>query len=96
MSAAGPPQGTRHPGGERRAAPIGGDHISAANFVIDVIIPVYNAPDDVRDCLASVLSNLRPDARVVLIDDASPDPRIAALFAEIEARAHPQVVLLQN
>jgi len=96
MSAAGPPQGTRPHGGERRAAPIGEDHISAAHFVIDVIIPVYNAPDDVRDCLASVLSHLRPDARVVLIDDASPDPRIAALFAEIEARAHPQVVLLEN
>jgi hypothetical protein len=30
MSAAGPPQGTRPPGGERRAAPIGGDHTRAA------------------------------------------------------------------
>jgi acyl-CoA thioester hydrolase len=27
MSAAGPPQGARPPGGERRAAPLGGDHI---------------------------------------------------------------------
>jgi nucleoside-diphosphate-sugar epimerase len=30
MSAAGSPQGARPPGGERRAAPIGGDHTSAA------------------------------------------------------------------
>jgi fumarate reductase subunit C len=30
MSAAGPPQGTRRPGGERRAAPIGGDPTNSA------------------------------------------------------------------
>ncbi|MFO1324802.1 MAG: type II secretion system minor pseudopilin GspI [Burkholderiales bacterium] len=30
MSAAGPSQGARPPGGERRAAPFGGDHLSAA------------------------------------------------------------------
>jgi len=30
MSAAGPPQGARPPGGERRAAPIGGDHASSS------------------------------------------------------------------
>jgi len=30
MSAAGPPQGARPPGGERRAAPLGGDHASGA------------------------------------------------------------------
>ena len=30
MSTAGPPQGARPRGGERRAAPIGGDHTSAA------------------------------------------------------------------
>ena len=47
-------------------------------------------------CVDSVLAHLRPDVRLVLIDDASPDPRIAALFAELEQRAHPQVVLLRN
>ncbi|MCC6194321.1 MAG: glycosyltransferase [Burkholderiales bacterium] len=57
---------------------------------------MYNAPDDVRECLASVLAHLRPDVRVVLIDDASPDPRIRELFGQIEARAHPQVVLMRN
>jgi GT2 family glycosyltransferase/glycosyltransferase involved in cell wall biosynthesis len=66
------------------------------HFVIDVVIPVYNAPDDVRCCVASVLAHLRPDVRVVVIDDASPDPRIAPLFAELAQRNHPQVVLLRN
>jgi GT2 family glycosyltransferase/glycosyltransferase involved in cell wall biosynthesis len=66
------------------------------HFVIDVVIPVYNAPDDVRICVESVLAHLRPDVRVVLIDDASPDPRIAPLFAELAQRGHPQLTLLRN
>jgi GT2 family glycosyltransferase/glycosyltransferase involved in cell wall biosynthesis len=65
-------------------------------FVIDIIVPVYNAPDDVRGCVSSVLEHLRPDVRLVLIDDASPDPRIAGFFTELEQRAHPQIVLLRN
>jgi O-antigen biosynthesis protein len=66
------------------------------HYVIDVVVPVYNAPDDVRVCVASVLAHLRPDVRLVLIDDASPDPRIAQCFRELERQAHPQVVLLRN
>ena len=66
------------------------------HFVIDVVVPVYNAPDDVRKCVASVLAYLRPDVRLILIDDASPHPGVAAFFAELQQRAHPQVVLLRN
>jgi len=66
------------------------------HFVIDVVVPVYNAPDDVRTCIDSVLAHLRPDVRVVLIDDASPDPRIEPLFESLRRHAHPQVVLLRN
>ena len=44
----------------------------------------------------SVLAHLRPDVRLVLIDDASPDPAVAAYFAELGRLAHPQVVLLRN
>jgi len=36
MSAAGPPQGARPPGGERRAAPIGGDHSSPFRIPVRV------------------------------------------------------------
>ena len=62
----------------------------------DVVVPVYNAPADVRACVDSVLASLRDDVRLVLIDDASPDPAIAAYFAELELRAHPQLLLLRN
>ena len=62
----------------------------------DVVVPVYNAPDDIRACVARVLAHLRPDVRLVLIDDASPDPAIAVYFAELERLCHPQVLLLRN
>jgi GT2 family glycosyltransferase len=62
----------------------------------DIVVPVYNAPEDLRACVASVLADLRPDVRLVLIDDASPDPAIAAYFAELERLAHPQLLLLRN
>ncbi|MCC7218215.1 MAG: glycosyltransferase [Burkholderiales bacterium] len=68
----------------------------APHYVIDVVVPVYNAPEDVRLCVDAVLAHLRADVRIVLIDDASPDPRIGEFFVEMERRAHPQVVLLRN
>lgn len=69
---------------------------AAVHYVIDIVVPVYNAVDDVRACVASVLAHLRPDVRLVLIDDASPDPGIGVFFIELATRAHPQVTLLRN
>ncbi|MFO1311890.1 MAG: glycosyltransferase [Burkholderiales bacterium] len=66
------------------------------HYVIDVVIPVYNAPDDVRLCVESALAHLRPDVRVVVIDDASPDPRIAPLLEAFAKRGHPQLLVLRN
>ncbi|MCC7328468.1 MAG: glycosyltransferase [Burkholderiales bacterium] len=78
------------------AAPSGGVHPYVPHYVIDIVVPVYNAADDLRRCVDSVLTHLRPDVRLVLIDDASPDPRVAACFADYERLAHPQLVLLRN
>ncbi len=69
---------------------------ATAPHVVDIVVPVYNAPDDVRICVESVLAHLRPDARLVLIDDASPDPEIAEHFVALERRAHRQLLLLRN
>ena len=41
---------------------------------VDVVIPVYNAPRDVERCVDSVLAHTAGGYRLVLIDDASPDP----------------------
>src|SRR5436190_20699012 len=66
------------------------------SFSIDIIIPVYNAPDHARRCIESVLAHDHADCRITLIDDGSPDPGVATLFAELENRRLPQVALLRN
>lgn len=64
---------------------------------IDIIVPVYNALDDVVTCIASVRRHSRPESyRLVLIDDKSPDPRIGALFDALQAERDPALLLLRN
>ena len=63
---------------------------------VDVVIPVYNAPADVRRCVASVLAHTPPGYRLVLIDDASPDPAVRRVLDEIAAQGHDHVTLLAN
>lgn len=45
-----------------------------------IIIPVYNAPDEVEDCLQSIIRNTKEDCRVIVINDASPDPKVRELL----------------
>jgi O-antigen biosynthesis protein len=63
---------------------------------VDIVVPVYDAPDDLRACVDSVLAHTNARHRLTLIDDASPDPRVAALFDALRARALPQLQLLRN
>ena len=63
---------------------------------IDVVVPVYNAAADLRRCVDSVLALTSGDYRLLLIDDASPDPAIRSYFTELEARRLPQLTLLAN
>ncbi|MBL8299927.1 MAG: glycosyltransferase [Rhodanobacteraceae bacterium] len=48
---------------------------------VAIVIPVYNAPAAVAACLDSVLAHTRGAARLIVIDDASPDPAVAELLA---------------
>ncbi|NBJ82344.1 glycosyltransferase [bacterium 1XD42-94] len=53
---------------------------------IDIIIPVYNAYEDLRRCVESVLRNTDLEKnRLILVDDASPDPRIRPYMKELES-----------
>lgn len=61
---------------------------------VSVIVPVYNACEAVAACLESLLPGLPEYAEAVLIDDASPDPRIAGLLAR--HAGHPRVRVLTN
>jgi len=63
---------------------------------IDIIVPVYNAADDLKCCVDSILLCTNGDYRLLLIDDASPDPAIGAYFEEIQSRGLPQVHCVSN
>jgi GT2 family glycosyltransferase/glycosyltransferase involved in cell wall biosynthesis len=63
---------------------------------VDIVVPVYNAAADLARCVESVLAHTTGDWRLLLIDDASPDPAIASYFARLESRKLPQVRLLAN
>jgi len=64
---------------------------------IDVIVPVYNAHDDLVTCIASVRRHTRAESyRLVLIDDQSPDARIDVLFDALAAEHDPTLLLLRN
>ncbi|RFF29044.1 glycosyltransferase family 2 protein [Wenzhouxiangella sediminis] len=48
-----------------------------------VVVPVFNAPDATRRCLAALESTLDRRQPVIVIDDASDDPAIPELFASL-------------
>ena len=54
-------------------------------MIIDIIIPIYNAHDDLVRCVDSVLEHASGDYRLLLINDASSDARIAPLVARLGA-----------
>ncbi len=64
--------------------------------MIDIIIPVYNAFDDVVRCIESVRRHSGNECRIVLIDDASPDSRIKSLFEALECESDNRMTFLVN
>ena len=64
---------------------------------VDVVIPVHDAFDAFSECLASVLANTGQRHAIILIDDASLDPRVAEAMQKaqhdhphVEVRRHPE------
>ena len=53
---------------------------SSAATLPAVVIPVYNAAPEVDRCLRTVHATVPPGTAVLVIDDASPDPAVAALL----------------
>lgn len=49
---------------------------------VQILLPVYNAPDDLDACLASLARTLPQGVPVLLADDASPDARVAEVIAK--------------
>ncbi len=61
---------------------------------VAIVVPVYDAAEAVRACLDSVLAQTARPARLIVIDDASPDPAIAPLLAGYASRRG--VAVLRN
>ncbi|MDX1409483.1 MAG: glycosyltransferase, partial [Saprospiraceae bacterium] len=55
-----------------------------------VIIPVFNAFDELKSCLASVAATVGSETQVMIIDDASTDARIKPLIGETIAAGGPR------
>lgn len=62
---------------------------------VDIVVPIYNAHDDVMRCLDCLGRHTDARHRVILIDDASPDPRIAPLLKAFAERRANTLVLRQ-
>lgn len=62
----------------------------------EIIIPVYNAADDLARCLAAVEATVPPDARITLIDDASTDDDVRRQFRDLAKRGERRWQLMRN
>ena len=61
---------------------------------VSVIVPVYNAADDVEVCIERLKTYTSSDVPILFINDASTDPRIASLL-DVAAR-EPNMQVLHN
>jgi GT2 family glycosyltransferase/glycosyltransferase involved in cell wall biosynthesis len=59
---------------------------------VDVVVPVHGGLEQTLACLASVLADLPRWAQVIVVDDASPDPRVVREIGELAA--HHRITLL--
>ena len=72
-----------------RTVPFG---IDCTALEVAIVVPVYDAPVLVERCLDAVLKHTTGRARLIVIDDASPDPAIAPLLARHASRANVRVL----
>ena len=69
---------------------------SSAAVLPAVVIPVYNAAPEVDRCLETVRATVPPGTEVLVIDDASPDPDVAAVLRTWQGRGEPGWRFLRN
>jgi GT2 family glycosyltransferase/glycosyltransferase involved in cell wall biosynthesis/chromosome segregation ATPase len=65
------------------------EHKAAAALVkpkVAIVVPVYNAYDELRRCLDSLVKYVPNETTVILINDCSPDERVADLLADYASR----------
>jgi GT2 family glycosyltransferase len=63
---------------------------------VDVVIPVYQGYPETLACVTSVMRTVDDHwARVIIINDCSPDPQITDYLRQLKAHS-PQLILLEN
>ncbi len=72
----------------RRPAP------SPTHKVVDVVIPVYGAREAALACIESVLNTVGTNGRLIVVDDASSDPKLVAELDDLQQ--HGRIELLRN
>jgi GT2 family glycosyltransferase/glycosyltransferase involved in cell wall biosynthesis len=58
---------------------------------VAIVVPIYNAAEDLALCLASLVTWTTLPARLILIDDASPDAAVAAILDRYEGRPNIEI-----
>jgi GT2 family glycosyltransferase len=66
-----------------------------AAISVTVIVPIYRGRDATIDCIDSVLATLGPRDRVIVVNDASPEPDLVAALAR-RAASSPQLRLIAS
>jgi GT2 family glycosyltransferase len=59
---------------------------------VSIVVPAYNAPDELAQCLESIERCTRLPHRLIVIDDASTDPRVQQVLDRFGGREHVEVL----
>jgi GT2 family glycosyltransferase len=60
-------------------------------IALSIVVPVYNSPGHLRECLAALTAQIGPDIEIVVVDDASTDDTAA-----VAARHGARVIRLER
>jgi GT2 family glycosyltransferase/glycosyltransferase involved in cell wall biosynthesis len=72
------------------------ERIEAAGRPAVVVVPVYNAVEELERCLSALLAYSRPSVSILLIDDASPDARVRPLLERVRSENRRRVKIYRN
>ena len=61
---------------------------------ITIVIPIFNAYEEVKACVQTVTEHTSIAAKLLLINDCSPDPRIVELLDSVST--HPNITAIHN
>lgn len=68
--------------------------LKALKKKVSIVIPIYNAFEETKDCITSVLRNTHIDYELILINDCSTDKRIDELLYSL--RYVPNIKIINN